>query len=112
MPHADASLIKYNNKVFLFGGKGVTDAADTPVLESLNDGLSWSIPKAASNSLWQITGKTAGDSIVYDTLRYTPRQAPSAFYINPEGSKDHFIYLIGGGYLSDVWRGKLNKMSF
>jgi hypothetical protein len=113
IPHTNASLVKYNDRIFLFGGKAIADTIQTPMLESLNDGLSWSIPDSTNNVLWQITSRNIGDSIAYDTLKYIPRQAPSAIYITPaEGSNEHYIYLIGGSPYSDVWRGKLNKLSF
>jgi len=112
LPHTNGSLIKYNDRIFLFGGKGVSDKVDTPILESLNDGLSWRIPDSTYNVLRQIK-EIIKDSIVYES--YTPRPAPSAFYVptpNSAGTTDHFIYLIGGENYSDVWRGKLNKLSF
>ena len=113
IPHTNASLVKYNDRIFLFGGKAISDTIQTPMLESLNDGLSWSIPDSTNNVLWQITSRNIGDSIAYDTLKYIPRQSPSAIYVTPaEGSNEHYIYLIGGSPYSDVWRGKLNKLSF
>ena len=113
IPHTNASLVKYNDRIFLFGGKAISDTIQTPMLESLNDGLSWSIPDSTNNVLWQITSRNIGDSIAYDTLKYIHRQSPSAIYVTPaEGSNEHYIYLIGGSPYSDVWRGKLNKLSF
>ncbi|MDR0811088.1 MAG: DUF6242 domain-containing protein [Paludibacter sp.] len=118
-PNANASLIKYNDRIFLFGGKYSSSVApDQPILESLNDGLSWSIPDSANNTIWQFTTRTLppNDSIVTDTLRYEYHSGVSAFYVPQEvaaeGVTQHYIYLIGGAGQPDVWRGKLNKLSF
>lgn len=123
---AGASMINYANKLLLFGGK---DANGTPsennILESIDEGFSWSVPDSADNYLHQVniakrvinTGSTA-----YDTtyIKYPARSYQSVVYVKkPTASgvySNHFIYLIGGKsnteVYSDVWRGKLNRLSF
>jgi hypothetical protein len=113
---AGASIIKYNDRFFLFGGSfGRETSNPQPIIESLNDGLSWGIPDSTYNCIMKTT--VAGNDTSY--VKYDYRSSPSVLYVVKSTGQDtsqHLIYLIGGKkdtqILSDVWVGQLNKMSF
>lgn len=98
-----ASLINYDDKLLLFGGIGRNDAVnDSTYLESLDEGLTWKKADTTYN-------------VIYDSVRmveYAPRSYQSVI-LNDD---THHIYLIGGRekeqIFSDVWVGKLNRLSF
>lgn len=101
------SLIRYDDKLLLFGGADENgNMTGTGYMESIDEGLNWRNTDTTFN-------------VIRDTvqnLSYQPRSYQSV--ICDETS--HYIYLIGGRnkdaagvhVFSDVWVGKLNRMSF
>ena len=89
-----AALLQYDDKLLLFGGMTSTGNI-VPLLESANEGLSWSVPDTASNVLPESYPARAYQSLIMDEA-------------------DKRFYLIGGRNneraFSDVWSVKLNKM--
>jgi len=102
------SLIRYDDKLLLFGGiiNKQGDIVGTGYMESMDEGLSWRNTDSTYNVI-QDTEK----NIVYPSRSYQ-----SVIH----NSATHYIYLIGGknkgangvNVFSDVWVGKLNRMSF
>ncbi len=89
-----AALAQYDDKLLLFGGMTSTGNI-VPLLESANEGLSWSVPDTASNVLPESYPARAYQSLIMDEA-------------------DKRFYLIGGRNneraFSDVWSVKLNRM--
>jgi hypothetical protein len=99
---AGASLVPYNNKILLFGGMDANvQVIDPFYLESVDEGFSW-------------RGVDTTYNVIYDAelnVSYEPRSYQSVVY-EPESKS---LYLFGGRtstVYSDVWRGKLNRLSF
>lgn len=100
---AGASIIHYDNKLLMYGGMDVEDnVREHFYMESIDEGLTWRPADTINN-------------VIQDTLlsiKYTPRSYQSV--IHKEDT--HQIFLIGGRtkttVFSDVWAGKLNRMSF
>lgn len=94
---ANATVIAYDNKLFAFGGKSVDNSPiATPIKQSIDEGLSWSIPDSTKN---------------YLPVNFQPRYNTSVLV-----DASSRIFIIGGqtstSVLSDVWTGKLNRKSF
>ncbi|MDD3080537.1 MAG: DUF6242 domain-containing protein [Paludibacter sp.] len=121
-PLTGASITWYNDKFFLFGGETKNgNLADSTYLVSRDEGLSWSVPDTTYNYLREphitIIDGTADTTYTY----YEPRAYQTVVQVSKDnnlGTKDYYIYLIGGynqreaKVYSDVWRGKLNRLSF
>ena len=115
-----ATVIPYNDKLLLFGGLDSDGyVVENPYMESIDEGLSWSVPDTLYNRLRQVNISSSGDTTYID---YQPRAYQSVLNVvieHPaEDYTDYFIYLIGGvnpresKVYKDVWVGKLNKLSF
>ena len=88
-------------------------------MESVDEGLSWSVPDTLYNRLRQMNISAAGDTTY---INYAPRAYQSVLNVvvdnTAKGYSDHLIYLIGGinprasKVYKDVWVGKLNRLSF
>ncbi len=90
-----ASLIAYDNKLFVFGTK--IDSITVPQYKvSLDEGLTWKAPDSTYNKL---------------PISYTHRNYSSVVVGN-----SNRIYIIGGktdtSTFTDVWTGKLNSLGF
>lgn len=99
-----ASIIHYDDKLLLYGGMDANDKViETPFMQSKDEGLSWQAVDDDNN-------------IVVDTLlnvTYETRSYQSVIHLE----NTHEIYLFGGRNrttpaFSDVWVGKLNRLSF
>lgn len=90
------ALTQYDDKLLLFGGMGSSGYV-TPLLESKNEGLSWSVPDSAYNVLPEKYPARTYQSVILD-------------------ESDKRLYLVGGKNMeriySDVWTVKLNRMYF
>jgi len=115
-----ATIIPYNDKLLLFGGLGSDGyVVENQYMESIDEGLSWSVPDTLYNRLRQVNISSSGDTTYID---YQPRAYQSVLNVVVEHPDkdytDYFIYLIGGvnpresKVYKDVWVGKLNKLSF
>lgn len=98
-----ASIIAYADKLLLFGGMdNNNNVVDSFYMESIDEGLSWRMTDSTYNVITD-----------YDLdYSYEPRSYQSVIH----KADTHEIYLIGGRskflIFTDVWRGKLNKLSF
>lgn len=111
---AGSSIISYDNKLFLYGGLDNTGKViDNPYLVSIDEGLSWTVPDTIYNRLQEMHISATNDT---SYIIYEPRAYQSV--INVQSGRDNLIYLIGGvnplqpTNYSDVWIGKLNRLSF
>ncbi len=114
---AGASIINYDGKLLLFGGTDDNGkVVETSYMQSIDEGLSWSTPDSAYSQIRELTGSDA-DTYNY----YGQRSFQSVIYLKEPnattGTFNHNIYLIGGRnsasiVFSDVWVGKLNRLSF
>lgn len=109
-----SSIIAYDDSLLLFGGLNTTGSViESPYLISRDEGLSWSVPDTTYNRIRQMYISSSNDT-TYTT--YEPRAYQSVVYV--KSGLDHLIYLIGGvdssnsKVYSDVWIGKLNRLSF
>lgn len=98
-----ATVVPYDDKLLLFGGMDASDnVLENYYLQSIDEGLSWQVNDTNYNSLY--------DSI--QGIAYTPRSYQSVIHL----PASHQLFLIGGKtkyqVLSDVWAGKLNRLSF
>ncbi len=107
---AGSSIITYDNKLFLFGGLDkLSEPNLKPYLVSKDDGLSWSVPDSINNCLRQMNISSTKDTTY---ISYKSRAYQSVI------TRNNIIYLIGGvnpsesKSYSDVWIGKLNRLSF
>ncbi|MDO9152985.1 MAG: DUF6242 domain-containing protein [Paludibacter sp.] len=113
-----ATIIPYDGKLLLFGGMNMSGKiVKTNYMQSIDEGLSWSIPSTTYNQLREVI--VSGTSTNY--LYYKPRSYQSVLNVvvknTAKGYSDYFIYLIGGRdekakVYTDVWVGKLNRLSF
>ena len=92
-----AALVWYDEKMLLFGALGNgTSIVERPVLESMDEGMNWSVPDSTQNVL-------PADFVVRQ------RQAVAI-------TDDDAILLIGGQNrttsFSDVWRGRKNSIDW
>jgi len=124
-----ASVIKYGDKLLLFGVRSDSVKYTNHFRESIDEGFSWQAPDTLYNRL-RLSVKTviAGkDSTIY--TNYQPRNYQSVVVMNPHDytgtnsaslfeaiQKSNRIFIVGGKtkteVLSDVWTGKLNKKNF
>ena len=115
-----ATIIAYDDKLLLYGGLDANGSVvSNPYMESVDEGLSWSVPDTLYNRLRQINISAAGDTTY---INYAPRAYQSVLNVvvdnTAKGYSDHLIYLIGGinprasKVYKDVWVGKLNRLSF
>ncbi len=91
------SIVWYNERFYLFGGADANNqVGDYAILESVDEGMHWSIPDSTHNRL-------------PDT--YLLRSKSSVFV-----GSDNAIYIVGGqsrtAIFSDVYRGKLNSIDW
>ncbi len=98
-----AMLVPYDNKLFLFGGSDADDQViGTAFMESIDEGLTWRSVDTTYNKIADVAGG----------FTYEPRSNQSVIL----DEADKRIYLFGGRtrhkVFSDVWTGKLNRMSF
>ena len=113
-----ATILPYDEKLLLFGGMNeLGKIVKTNYMESIDEGLSWSVPDTTYNQIREAI--VNGSNTTY--LNYEPRSYQSALNIVVNNvqkkNSDNFIYLIGGRdekgiVYKDVWVGKLNKLSF
>lgn len=94
---AGASLIHYDDKLLLFGGVDADNQVmAVQIWQSVDEGMHWTQPNPEYNSFPEAYKARTGQTVCVD--------------------KNKFIYIIGGRtrteVLSDVWRGKLNRMDF
>jgi len=124
-----ASVIKYGDKLLLFGVRSDSVMYTNHYRESIDEGLSWQKPDTLYNRL-RLADKTVKsvvsgkDSTIY--LNYQPRNYQSVVVLKPrtynsadskqQNIESNWIFMVGGktqtGVLSDVWRGKLNSKNF
>ncbi|MBN2766466.1 MAG: hypothetical protein JXR27_08860 [Paludibacteraceae bacterium] len=104
---AGASLITYDNKILLIGrmnDEGLVH--ENWYLESKDEGLSWNTPDTTYNQVRELMYNPTDTSYIY----MEPRYLTSAIV------RDKRIIIIGGRdhatFFSDVWIGKLNRLSF
>jgi hypothetical protein len=102
-PNAGGSVINYDNKLVLFGGLvNDSNVVESVYMESIDEGLTWRRTDSINNVIEDLS----------IPLSYQPRTYSSV--IHDETS--HYIYLFGGKtddrIFSDVWVGKLNRLSF
>lgn len=101
---AGASIIHYDDKLLLFGGfkDGQNNVADKTYWESIDEGLSWRVADTVNNVIEDMT----------IPLSYLQRSFQSVIL----DEQTNTIYLFGGRskdmVFSDVWVGKLNRLSF
>jgi hypothetical protein len=102
-----ASLINYDNKLLLFGGMDANgDIVGNGYMESIDEGFSWRNTDTTYNVIRDVEKE----------IVYQPRSYQSVIH----DETNHNIYLIGGrnkgrtgvNIFSDVWVGKLNRMTF
>jgi hypothetical protein len=109
---AGASVISYDDKLLMIGLMGEDgNVADDWLLESIDEGLSWSVPDTTYNQLRQVI-ITPRDTTFDTTYVYMePRYLTSAIVNN---NKE--IIIVGGRNRStifkDAWKGKLNRLNF
>ena len=92
-----AALVWYDDKMLLFGAlENGTTIVEHPVLESVDEGMNWSVPDSAQNILPE---------------EYVVRQRQAITV-----TADEAILLIGGQNrttsFSDVWRGRKNSIDW
>ena len=115
-----ATIIAYDDKLLLYGGLDANGSVvSNPYMESIDEGLSWSVPDTLYNRLRQMNISAAGDTTY---INYAPRAYQSVLNVvvdnTAKGYSDNLIYLIGGinprasKVYKDVWVGKLNRLSF
>jgi hypothetical protein len=98
-----ASVISYDDKLLLFGGMDIDDnIVETDYMESIDEGLTWRSTDTTHNVIEDMT----------IPLSYQARSYQSVIH----DTTSHYIYLVGGRtkdrVFSDVWVGKLNRLSF
>lgn len=103
---AGASLIAYDNKLFLFGAMTKNVGIQGNYFrQSVNEGYSWSVPDTLNNRLPQEYGNRMYQSVVV----YKSDKLNKDFNANR-------IFVLGGKsnstVYSDIWTGKLNRKSF
>lgn len=118
---AGATMISYADEILLFGGMDDEgNVAESPVMHSIDEGYSWSVPDSADNYIQELVETTNGNKTDTSYVDYQPRSYQSVLYVVKQSPtqlySQHFIYLIGGKnrttVFKDVWTGKLNKLSF
>ncbi len=91
-----ASIVWYNEMFYLFGGANAENEITASMLQSIDEGMHWSVPDSAHNVLPET---------------YKPRSKASVL-VGP----DNAIYIIGGQsrteIYSDIYRGKLNSIDW
>lgn len=101
--NAGASVVEYDDKLLMFGGMDANDnVVENYYMESVDEGFTWRVADTTYN-------------VLEDTLQeivYEPRSYQSVIY----NSDSKHLILIGGRskseVYSDVWTGKLNRLSF
>jgi len=110
---AGSSIIHYDDKLLLFGGMDDYDnVSDKIYLESINEGLNWTVPDTTNNQIRQRIIKITADNKADTTyVKYEKRYQQSVIL-----DKNNSIILIGGRnkstVFSDVWVGKLTRLGF
>ncbi len=94
---ANASIVQYDDKFLMFGGTDDNNQVlEHSMLESTDEGMSWTAPDTAMNVLPEAYKLRFKQSVAVDA--------------------DHNIYIVGGQnrteFFYDAWRGKLNRMGF
>jgi hypothetical protein len=114
---AGATIIHYDDKLLLFGGMNDEGKiVDTNFMQSIDEGLTWSKPDTTYTQIRELENNDGNSKYSY----YGERSFQSVVYIkepNAVGTFNHNIYLIGGRdatskVYTDVWVGKLNRLSF
>lgn len=103
---AGASITKYDDKILMFGSTDKLVSNNyNHYRKSIDEGLSWQIPDTLYNRLRDVVSSKT------DTVVYQPRSFQSVVV-----NSKHQIFVVGGklgsASLTDVWSGKLNKLSF
>jgi hypothetical protein len=98
-----ASLIHYDNKLLLFGGMDKDfNIVGKGYKESIDEGMTW----RNTDSVYNVIVDTP------NAITYQPRSYQSVIH----DTSNHYIYLLGGrnntSFFSDVWVGRLNRMTF
>lgn len=96
-PLTGASLVAYDDRIYLFGGVDAdAKVGEYPILESIDEGMHWTIPDSIHNML---------------PASYLPRQRQAALR-----TADNYIYLVGGqsrtAAFNDVYRGIRNDINW
>lgn len=109
------SVIAYDNKLLLFGAKGITkDSAN--YLVSKDEGFSWKLPDSICNYLQKDTAKQVYLARSYQSV-LVQNVKPSKDFVNTDKKSDfNKIFIIGGKvastYSPELWKGKLNRLNF
>ena len=107
---AGASIIAYDNKLFLFGIRN--DTVKNHFQESIDEGLTWHMPDSIYNYLPADYQPRSYQSVVV----FKPLVYDKSNPILDPILKSNRIFIIGGKtsstILSDVWTGKLNRKNF
>jgi len=94
----NAALIRYNNKLYTFGGTGQRNKAYQPFsyfFESEDNGISWKV--------------VTSHMLIPDEFEELYESAKGQFsYIVDD---KHFIWIMWGE-IGEVWRGRINKLGF
>ncbi|NDP20148.1 MAG: hypothetical protein GZ091_03585 [Paludibacter sp.] len=109
-----ASILSYDNKLLLFGAVEKNGQMIANYYrQSVDEGMSWQVPNKTYNQI-RFGTTTKVPSTERDTIIYT--NAPIRSFQSTVIDNSHNIYIIGGKYntslLSEVWKGKLNRLSF
>ncbi len=90
-----ASVVFYDDALFMFGGVDDNLQYRQPILYSLDEGMSWDVPDSTHNAL---------------PAAYGLRQKQSAFVYNNN------IFLVGGSYLNktyvDIYKGRIASIDW
>lgn len=102
-PLSGVAIVQYDDKLLLFGGMTISKGIiDRPYKESIDEGLTWKHTDTIYNVINDLS----------IPLSYQPRSYQSVVH----DATEHNIYLFGGKtrnmVFSDVWVGKLNRLSF
>jgi hypothetical protein len=109
-----ASLISYDNKLFLFG-KGINiKGSKNYFRQSIDEGLTWQKPDSTYNYLPKGYETRSYQSVVL--LKPLTLSGVQSEAIKEQIIESNHIFIIGGKtettVLSDVWTGKLNRKNF
>ena len=96
-PLADAAIVSYDEKLYLFGGTDKDNHLRDAMLVSDDEGISWQVPDSAHNKLPETYKNRSRHSVFTDTHS-------NLFIV---GGKDSL-----NTCLSDVYKGRLNSIDW